>query len=173
MREYARARWAPGQVVTVVVAGLFVAAAMLDVGASVVDTMLHLGFGLAGLVLSRTPRMAQAFLIGGGVTYFLLWQFGTLFDPAFVPLHTTNPVVHLALFASMIGLAVLGGEVAESGADDQAERAYRLGEAVPARPRATRSRPPGRADRPERRRAPARPGYGLRARGPGSVPIAA
>lgn len=172
MSEYARARWAPGQVVTIVVAGLFVAAALLDVGASAVDTMLHLGFGFAGIVLSRTPRTAQAFLIGGGVTYVLLWQFGTLFDPAFVPLHTTNAVVHLALFASMIGLAVLGGEAADAETEE-ADPAYRRDEAAPVRPRATRNRPPGRADRAEPRRAPARPGCGLRVRGPGSLAIAA
>src|SRR5882757_430985 len=115
MREFVRA---PGRVVTLVVAGLFVSAAVLDVGTGVVDTLVHLGFGLVGVVLSRTPRTAQAFLIGGGVTYVLLWQFGALLDPAFVPLHTTNAVVHLSWFASMIGLAVLGGEVADPAADE-------------------------------------------------------
>lgn len=170
MREYARVRWAPGQVVTLVVAGLFVAAAALDTGHGVVDTLIHLGFGLAGIALCRTPRSAQVFLIGGGVTYVLLWQFGALLDPAFVPLHTTNAVVHLALFASMIGLAVLGGETADPAADE-AEQPYRL-EDVPVRPRSTRSRPPGRADRDAPRRAPAaRPGV-LRVR-PGPVAVAA
>jgi len=150
MREFVRA---PGRVVTLVVAGLFVSAAVLDVGTGVVDTLVHLGFGLVGVVLSRTPRTAQAFLIGGGVTYVLLWQFGALLDPAFVPLHTTNAVVHLSLFASMIGLAVLGGEVADPAADEPAA-AYRPDGAPPARTRTTRSRPPGRADRPAPRRGP-------------------
>lgn len=153
MTEYARARWAPGQVVTLVVAGLFVSAAALD-GTGAVDILVHLGFGLAGVVLSRTPRTAQAFLIGGGVTYVLLWQFGTLFEPAFVPLHTTNAVVHLALFASMIGLAVLSGEVSEDSRAEEAAAAYRLDETAQARPRTTRNRPPGRADRPAPRRGP-------------------
>jgi hypothetical protein len=109
MREYTRARREPAQAVTLVVAGLFVLAAVLDTVPGALDNAVHLAFGLVGFALSRGPRSARAFLIGGGVTYFLFWQFGSVIDPTLVPFHTTNAAVHLSLVASMIGLAVLSG----------------------------------------------------------------
>ena len=114
MREFERTRQEPGQVATFVVAGLFVLAAVLDAGAGVLDNVVHLAFGLAGFALSRDGRGAQVFLIGGGVAYFLLWQFGAVVDPTLVPFHTANVGVHLSIVASMIGIAVLSG-----GAPDQ------------------------------------------------------
>ncbi|HEX6355812.1 DUF4383 domain-containing protein [Actinophytocola sp.] len=144
MREYTRARREPGQVVTLVVAGLFVLGAVLDVGPGTLDNVVHLGFGLVGFTLSRGPRAARAFLIGGGVVYFLLWQFGTVIDPALVPFHSANVGIHLSLVASMIGLAVLSGE-----REPAEEPRYEYVRDTPelARPRPRRTRPPGRDDR--------------------------
>ncbi|MGB3443355.1 MAG: DUF4383 domain-containing protein [Actinophytocola sp.] len=146
MREYERARHEPGQVATFVVATLFVLAAVLDVGAGVLDNVVHLGFGVAGFVLSRGRRSAQAYLIGGGVVYFLLWQFGSVVDGTLVPFHTVNVGVHLSLVATMIGIAVLsGGGHVEASAVETPEVLYIRGEDY-ARPRPVRNRPPGRAD---------------------------
>jgi hypothetical protein len=146
LREYTRARREPGQVVTLVVAGLFVLGAVMDVGPGTLDNVVHLGFGLVGFALSRGPRAARAFLIGGGVVYFLLWQFGTVIDPALVPFHSANVGVHLSLVASMIGLAVLSGDRERASAE--APR-YEYVRDTPdlARPRPSRTRPPGRDDR--------------------------
>ncbi|MFC4857702.1 DUF4383 domain-containing protein [Actinophytocola glycyrrhizae] len=146
MREFERARLEPGQIATLVVAGLFVLAAVLDVAAGVLDNVVHLVFGLAGFALSRDRRGAQTFLIGGGVVYFLLWQFGSVVDPALAPFHTANMVVHLSLVASMIGIAVLSG-----GGQDHAvpaglpEAGYFRGASDYYR-RPVRNRPPGRDD---------------------------
>ncbi|GAB1516655.1 DUF4383 domain-containing protein [Actinophytocola sp. KF-1] len=145
MREYERTRQEPGQVATFVVAGLFVLAAVLDAGVGVLDNIVHLAFGLAGFALSRDRRGAQVFLIGGGVAYFLLWQFGAVVDPTLVPFHTANVGVHLSIVASMIGIAVLsGGAPDEVPARTAPEVVYRDGVDHGRRP--VRSRPPTRDD---------------------------
>jgi Domain of unknown function (DUF4383) len=143
-REYSEARREPVQVVSVVVAGLFVLAAVLDAAPGTLDNLVHLAFGLVGFALSRDPRLARGFLIGGGVAYFLFWQFGTVVDPTLVPFHTTNAAIHLSLVASMIGLAVLG-----RAAPTAVEYVWETPEVAfdVARPRYTRNRPPGRDDR--------------------------
>ncbi|MFI7673673.1 DUF4383 domain-containing protein [Actinophytocola sp. NPDC049390] len=146
MREYERTRHEPGQVATLVVAGLFVLAAVLDTGVGVLDNVVHLAFGLVGFALSRDRRGAQVFLIGGGVVYFLLWQFGAVVDPTLVPFHTANVGVHLSIVASMIGIAVLsGGAPAEAPARTTPEVAHFRDDADPGR-RPVRSRPPTRDD---------------------------
>lgn len=123
--------------------GLFVVAAVLDAGPGALDNIVNVCFGLVGFALSRDSRSARGFLIGGAVAYFLFWQFGTVVDPSLVPFHTTNPGIHLALVASMIGIAVIGrGEPRQEA--EYAEYTY-VGDL--ARPRQTRNRPPGRDDR--------------------------
>lgn len=147
MREFERTRHQPGQVATFVVAGLFVLAAVLDVGAGVLDNVLHLAFGVAGFSLSRSRRGAQAFLIGGGVVYFLLWQFGAVVDATLVPFHTANVGVHLSIVASMIGIAVLsGGGHAEARSMAVSEVVFLRAEPGFTRLRPVRNRPPGRDD---------------------------
>lgn len=149
MREYMPARREPGQVVALVVAGLFVVAAVLGSSPGVWDNVVHLGFGLSGFVLSRRPRAARAFLIWGGVAYFLFWQFGTVVDPSLVPFHTTNAGVHVALVASMIGLAVLGSRDRAPKAQARVEYAW---DTTDTGRRPTSTRPPGRSDRRATRR---------------------
>ena len=146
MREYERTRQEPGQVATFVVAGLFVLAAVLDVGAGVLDNVVHLAFGLAGYALSRDRRGAQAFLIGGGVVYFLLWQFGSVVDPTLVPFHTANVGLHLSLVATMIGIAVLSGGAHDEAAATGTPEVVHLRVEHDYNRRPVRNRPPGRDD---------------------------
>jgi hypothetical protein len=151
LREYKPARREPGQVVALVVAGLFVVAAVVDASPGVWDNVVHLAFGLSGLALSRRPRAARGFLIWGGVAYFLFWQFGTVVDPSLVPFHSTNAGVHVALVASMIGLAVLGSRDRTPQARARVEYTWDTPVGDVGR-RPTSTRPPGRTDRRATRR---------------------
>ena len=147
LREYGTRR-EPGQIVAMVVAALFVVAAVLDLGPGLLDNVVQLAFGAVGMAMSRDPRGARAFLIAGGVAYFLLWQFGTVIDPSLVPIPTTNVVVHLSLVASMIGLAVLSGSrAAPPLADAPAMAAYQAAPAGFTPRRQAPNRPRGRDDR--------------------------
>jgi hypothetical protein len=127
------------------VAALFVLAGVFDVGPGLLDNLVHLGFGVAGLALAGTSRGAHAYLICGGVAYVLLWQFGSAANPDIVPFHSDNVVVHVSLVLSMIGMAMLSG-----GRRPAAEVLHEVEYRVPVRRvrlRAVPSRPPGRGDR--------------------------
>jgi Domain of unknown function (DUF4383) len=80
---------------------------------SVLHNIVHLLFGVGGLVLSRTFSGARAFLIGSGIVYALLWIYGLVIDhdsgANFVPLNTADNWLHLILAVGMLLLgAVLG-----------------------------------------------------------------
>jgi hypothetical protein len=80
---------------------------------SVLHNLVHAAFGVAGLVLSRTPAGARNFLVYGGIVYAVLWLYGLLVDhgsPAnFVPVNTADNWLHLLLAVGMIALGVLLG----------------------------------------------------------------
>lgn len=80
---------------------------------SVLHNIVHLLFGVAGFVLARRAGGAQAFLVGGGVIYLLLWVYGLVIDfesPAnFVPLNTADNWLHLGLGVAMAGAGLLLG----------------------------------------------------------------
>jgi arginine exporter protein ArgO len=78
---------------------------------SVLHNIVHLLFGIAGLLMSRTPAQARNYLLVGGVIYLVLWIYGLLIghDSAanFVPVNSADNWLHLLLGVVMIGLAVL------------------------------------------------------------------
>ncbi|MCK2215692.1 DUF4383 domain-containing protein [Actinomadura sp. ATCC 31491] len=78
---------------------------------SILHNVVHLLFGVAGLVLARTWSGARNFLIGGGVIYLLLWIYGLLVghdSPAnFVPLNNADNWLHLLLGVGMVALGFL------------------------------------------------------------------
>jgi hypothetical protein len=128
------------------VATLFVLAGVLDVGPGLLDNLVHLSFGVAGLALAGSSRGAHGYLIVGGVVYVLLWQFGAAADPSLVPFHTDNVVVHVALVLSMIGMAMLtGGRRQTPQLTHEVE--YHVAPTRYVRHRVVPSRPPGRGDR--------------------------
>jgi hypothetical protein len=77
---------------------------------SVLHNIVHLLFGIVGLVMARTVPGAVAFLIGGGVIYAVLWVYGLVIDQTstanFVPLNNADNWLHLVLAVAMIGLGL-------------------------------------------------------------------
>ncbi|MBF6329708.1 DUF4383 domain-containing protein [Nocardia transvalensis] len=77
---------------------------------SALHNIVHLAFGVAGLVASRTALWSRGFLIGGGVVYLVLWIYGLVIDRAsdanFVPVNNADNWLHLVLGAGMIALGL-------------------------------------------------------------------
>lgn len=80
---------------------------------SILHNIVHLLFGVAGLVLARTFNGAKNYLIWGGVIYFVLWIYGLFTSgdsPAnFVPVNNADNWLHLVLAIAMVALGVLLG----------------------------------------------------------------
>ncbi len=80
---------------------------------SVLHNIVHLLFGIAGLLLARSVAGARSFLIGGGLIYAVLWLYGLLIDhdsaANFVPFNTADNWLHLVLAAGMIVLGLVLG----------------------------------------------------------------
>ncbi|MEU4681195.1 DUF4383 domain-containing protein [Micromonospora sp. NPDC023737] len=78
---------------------------------SVLHNLVHLGFGVVGLALSRTVTRARAYLVGGGAVYLVLWLYGVVMDADsganFLPLNGADNWLHLGLGAGMIALGLL------------------------------------------------------------------
>lgn len=78
---------------------------------SVLHNIVHLLFGVAGLLMARTHGQAKSFLLYGGIIYLVLWLYGLLVGhdtPAnFVPVNSADNWLHLLLGLGMIALAVL------------------------------------------------------------------
>lgn len=77
---------------------------------SVLHNVVHLIFGVAGLVLARSAVLARSYLVGGGAIYLVLFVYGLVVDhdssANFVPLNTADNWLHLVLGAGMIALGV-------------------------------------------------------------------
>lgn len=73
--------------------------------------VVHLTFGVVGLVLMRSYAAARWYLIGGGLAYLALWIYGLAIHHAtFMPINSADNVLHFALGAVMVllGLTLAG-----------------------------------------------------------------
>ena len=81
---------------------------------SILHNLVHLVFGVLGVLLARTATQARLFLLVGGIAYLVLWLYGMVieYDSAanFVPLNTANNWLHLGLGLAMVALSFLRGE---------------------------------------------------------------
>ena len=78
---------------------------------SVLHNIIHLLFGVAGLMMAKAA--AKTYLVGGGIIYLAVWVYGLVIAPGselnFVPLNTGDNWLHLAAGVGMVALgAVLG-----------------------------------------------------------------
>lgn len=73
---------------------------------SVLHNLLHLGFGLVGLVLARSVAGARVFLAGGGALYLVLFVYGLVVNREstanFIPLNGPDTWLHLGLGLGML-----------------------------------------------------------------------
>ena len=77
---------------------------------SVLHNIVHLLFGIIGLITARGIRTSRLFLIVGGIAYAVLWLYGLFTADQssganFVPLNTADNWLHLLL---AVGMIVLG-----------------------------------------------------------------
>jgi hypothetical protein len=75
------------------------------------DNVVHLVFGVLGVVLARSAFGSAVYLGVGGVFYFLIWLYSVLADPSrsndAVALGVADWVLHAALGLGMLVVAVL------------------------------------------------------------------
>jgi hypothetical protein len=78
---------------------------------SILHNIVHLLFGIAGLVLARTIRGAKNYLVVGGIIYLVLFVYGLAVpqdsSANFVPLNIADDILHLVLGVGMIALGAL------------------------------------------------------------------
>jgi hypothetical protein len=89
---------------------------------SMLHNIVHLLFGVAGLVMARRVDTARVFLVGGGVVYLVLWLYGMIIDLAseanFVPFDDADNWLHFGVGVGMIGLGLVVGRKREEGRSD-------------------------------------------------------
>ena len=77
---------------------------------SILHNIVHLLFGVAGILLARSWSGARNYLIVGGAIYLLLFLYGILIGQEstanFVPVNLADDILHLILGIGMIGLGV-------------------------------------------------------------------
>src|SRR3954451_14306233 len=75
---------------------------------SVLHNLVHLAFGIVGLVAAKTARAARSFLVVGGVIYLALFVYGLIVDAGddgnFVPVNNADDWLHLILGLGMVAL---------------------------------------------------------------------
>ena len=87
---------------------------------SVAHNLLHLTFGVAGLLMARTFARAKAYLIGGGLIYLALWLYGllSLWPRDMLPLNEADNWLHLGIGVVRLVLGLTpAGTRAPTGAE--------------------------------------------------------
>jgi Domain of unknown function (DUF4383) len=74
---------------------------------SILHNIVHLLFGVAGIVLARTWDGARNFLIGGGAIYLALWLLGIIGGLDWLPANDVDHWLHFVLGLGMVGAGVV------------------------------------------------------------------
>jgi hypothetical protein len=78
---------------------------------SVLHNLVHVAFGLVGIVLARAAGSARSYLVGGGVAYLALWVLGVVRAGTWIPVDIADNWLHFLLGLGMLGM----GYVASRG----------------------------------------------------------
>ena len=76
---------------------------------SILHNIVHLLFGVVGLVLAKTADGARTFVVGGGVVYLALWLVGVVGAGGWVPTNTADNWLHFMFGIGLLGLGFLAG----------------------------------------------------------------
>ena len=90
---------------------------------SILHNLVHLLFGVVGIVLARTWDGARKFLIGGGLVYLVLWLIGMLSAMDWLPADVTDHWLHFVLGLVMLALGLVLSRGSDFGRDDRQVRA--------------------------------------------------
>jgi arginine exporter protein ArgO len=78
---------------------------------SVLHNIVHLLFGVIGLMAARMASTARTYLLAGGAIYLVLWLYGLVIDQDsganFVPVNTADNWLHFVLGVGMVALGVV------------------------------------------------------------------
>ena len=79
---------------------------------SVLHNLIHVAYGVVGLIVASRPRPAALYLLVGGIVYGVVWLYGLLVEKNsnanFVPLNTADNWLHFVLFVAMVALGAVG-----------------------------------------------------------------
>ncbi len=82
-------------------------------GENILENIVHLLYGVAGLMLSRTWDGSRNYFIGGGLIYLVLWLYGLVIDKDssanFVGINSAADWLHFVLGVAMVGIGLLLG----------------------------------------------------------------
>lgn len=79
---------------------------------SVLHNVVHLAFGIVGVLAARGAGASRGYLVIGGIVYAVLWIYGLftanhMSGANFVPLNTADNWLHLVLAVGMILLGIV------------------------------------------------------------------
>ena len=71
---------------------------------SILQNLLYILAGVAGLALGRTDRGALRFLTGGGIAFLLLWLAGVVKAGGWIPTNQSDNWLRLGIGVCLLGL---------------------------------------------------------------------
>ena len=74
---------------------------------SILHNIVHLLFGVVGLVLAKTADGARTYFLGGGAVYLVLWVVGLAGAANWIPANTADNWLHFGLGIGMILLGLV------------------------------------------------------------------
>lgn len=97
-----------------------VAARLLGVfGINWLENLVHLAYGVGGLVLAATAPKARAYFVGGGALYMLVALYGfvvgTHHEGNILGVNQASNWLHVVLSLTMVGIGVVLGRDARAG----------------------------------------------------------
>ncbi|MDN5550151.1 MAG: DUF4383 domain-containing protein [Brevibacterium sp.] len=106
---------------TIMFAGHHSQAALLGIfQVSVLHNIVHLLFGIVGLLGLRSRGLAKTYLIVGGIVYAVLWIYGLVVPMEsmgnFVPLNTADNWLHFVLAVAMVTTGIVFGRKTSAAA---------------------------------------------------------